>query len=237
MSPLAKASNDGGRDDLHQEIDRAALHLADAVGVGAIAEASSESGRCSCRRRAGTRRRAPCRSAARRSSRPRSRHRLDADAADLLQVARARRCRCTTTQNTSGAMIILISLMKPSPKRLQRHGEVGDQTTPMTTPRTSATTTWPKSDLKKLGIVWTPLARRVTARIARCAAACRLLGFCSAGAYRLSRPARVQGRATSRQPRPWLAAEPRRSRGWPSAPAPGPCPSGPRPRRHARRRR
>ena len=41
--------------------------------------------------------------------------RLDADAAELLQVAHRARCRATTVQKMTGAIIILISLMKPSP--------------------------------------------------------------------------------------------------------------------------
>jgi hypothetical protein len=57
----------------------------------------------------------------------------------------------TTTQKTSGAMTILISLMKPSPRGFSITAKSGTKT-PRTTPKTNASMTWPKSDLKRLGI-------------------------------------------------------------------------------------
>ena len=61
----------------------------------------------------------------------------------------------TTTQNTMTGMIILISLMKPSPSGFSLTA-VSGHSRPMTTPRTSARTTWPKRERKKRGMATTP---------------------------------------------------------------------------------
>src|SRR5438477_5849038 len=56
----------------------------------------------------------------------------------------------TTTQKMIGAIISLMSLMKPSPSGLSLMAKSG-YSTPSATPTTSATTTWPKIVLKNLG--------------------------------------------------------------------------------------
>ena len=55
---------------------------------------------------------------------------------------------CTTTQNTSTGMIILISLMKPSPKGLSLTANSGENS-PTRMPTASAMSTCPNSDLAK----------------------------------------------------------------------------------------
>jgi hypothetical protein len=54
---------------------------------------------------------------------------------------------CTTTQNTIGAISILISLMKPSPSGFSFTANSG-AAIPSSTPMMTASTTCPNSDLK-----------------------------------------------------------------------------------------
>src|SRR5450631_2276092 len=59
---------------------------------------------------------------------------------------------CTTTQNTSTGMIIVMSLMKPSLSGLSLTPNSG-QVNPTTTPTNRASKTWPKSERSKRGMV------------------------------------------------------------------------------------